>query len=616
MIQLENISKSFGDQLLYENISLTISGGSRIALVAKNGAGKTTLLNIIASQDEPDSGEVVIKKDIKVGYLPQDPLIDGLLTVLDAIYHTDSDLITTVREYEAAVVNDDHVKINLLVPKMDTLSAWDFEYRAKEILSRLKITDLSQLVSTLSGGQLKRVALARVLIDNPDVLILDEPTNHLDLEMAEWLENYLISSDKTLFMVTHDRYFLDRICTDIYELDHSALYQYKGGYTDYVRKRAERIEQFNQDIEKAQNLFKRELEWMRRMPQARSHKAKYREDAFYDIKDKAFEKRNDKNVEIALGGSRLGTKIFEIVDVNKNFDSKVILKDFSYTFTRYEKLGIVGKNGAGKSTFLNILTGTMTPDNGLVDIGESVKFGYYRQSGMNFDENLKVIDTVKNIAEIVTLSNGSTITVSQLLNHFLFPPETQYNYVYKLSGGEKRRLYLLTILMQNPNFLILDEPTNDLDIMTLNVLEDFLENFGGCLIVVSHDRYFMDKVVDHLMVFEGEGKIRNFEGNYTQYRNAEEEKEEAEASKQKLTSPKKEIITKEHIRKLTFKEKREMEEIDTELPKLEKEKADIENKLSSGSLTPEELISTSKTHGDLTEKIDELSMRWLELSEI
>ena len=618
MIQLENISKWYGEILLYENLSLTIAEGHRIALIAKNGAGKTTLLNIVAGVESADNGNVTFQNGITVGYLAQEPVLADNLTVLEAIYHADDALVSVVRDYEKALAENDNIRLGELISQMDALNAWDFEHRAKNILTRLKITDFFQKVATLSGGQRKRLALAMVLIESPDILILDEPTNHLDLEMAQWLEDYLLKSGKTLFMVTHDRYFLDRVCTDIYELDHGILYTYKGGYSDYVEKRAERIEQFNTEVEKAQNLFRRELEWMRRMPQAMGHKAKYRKDAFYETKEKAFRKRNDDVIDIQIKASRLGTKIFEADHLNKRFGDKIILNDFSYRFARYEKLGIVGKNGTGKSTFLNIISGDMQPDSGIVEIGESVRFGYYRQTGMSFDENKKVIDAVREIAEVVMLGDGKTITASQFLNHFLFPPEVQYTYIYKLSGGEKRRLYLLTVLMMSPNFLILDEPTNDLDIMTLNILEDYLEKFGGCLIVVSHDRYFMDKVVDHLLVFEGNGKITVFPGNYTQYRNSVEEREEQERRiQEKPVLSKKSVSEKvERERKLTFKEKQEMMSLEQEIEVLEKEKKEMEEAMSSGTLSIDDLTSLSERYGILSADLDEKTMRWLELSEI
>lgn len=615
-IQLESVGKSFGDLVLYENINMTIGEGQRVALIAKNGAGKTTLLNIIAGKESTDNGAVTFRNDVRVGFLEQEPHLPQDVSVLEAVYHSGTETVETIKRYEKALLLDDKAAMEELIPRMEALGAWDYESRAKAILTRLKIFDLNQTVSSLSGGQLKRVALANILIDDPDVLILDEPTNHLDLEMVEWLEEYLLKRNKALLLVTHDRYFLDRICSHIYELDQKELYTYTGGYSDYIVKREERIARFNSEVDRAQNLFRRELEWMRRMPQARGHKAKYRKDAFYETKDKAFQKRNDGSVEINIKASRLGTKIFEVKGLTKRFDDKTILNGFSYIFSRYEKMGIIGKNGTGKSTFLNMLTGSVPADSGVIDIGDSVRFGYYRQQGITFDESMKVIDVAREIAEVVTLGDGNTVTVSQFLNLFLFPPETQYNFVSKLSGGEKRRLYLLTILMQNPNFLILDEPTNDLDIMTLNVLEEYLGNFGGCVIIVSHDRYFMDKVADHLLVFEGEGRIRNFPGNYTQYRNDLEEREQAEVQEQK---PKAEPIPQrvaERPRKMSFKEKQEFERLEKEIGELEAEKLRIEEALASGILENEELMEKSERFGTVIGLIDEKSMRWLELSEI
>jgi ATP-binding cassette subfamily F protein uup len=472
-------------------------------------------------------------------------------------------------------------------------------------------------VKTLSGGQRKRVALAAVLIDDPEVLILDEPTNHLDLDMVEWLEDFLLKRRKPLLIITHDRYFLDRICNTIYEIDQKQLYTYPGGYTDYMLRREERIAQQRTEVDRAQNLYRTELEWMRRMPQARGHKAKYRQDAFYELKDKAFQKRKEGTVRIDIKAQRLGTKIFEVEHLYKKFGDRVILRDFSYTFARYEKVGIIGENGTGKSTFLNILTGAIPPDSGTVDIGESVRFGYYRQQGLAFDEGKKVIDTAREVAEVVTLGNGTTVSVSQFLNQFLFPPARQQDFVAKLSGGEKRRLYLLTILMRSPNFLILDEPTNDLDIVTLNVLEEYLQNFAGCIIIVSHDRYFMDKTAEHLLVFEGDGTIRDFPGNYTQYRNDLLEKEEAAAARKEAPAPKKESRPEpSRPRKMSFKEKQEFEQLEREIEQLEKEKHRIESLLASGELTGDELIKASTQIGTVLEELDEKSMRWLELSEL
>lgn len=621
-IQLENISKWFGDFLLYEGLNLTVGAGQRIALIAKNGAGKTTLLNIIAGRDTPDSGQITFQNDITFGYLAQEPQINQSLTVMEAIYHSDNQIANITRQYEHAILHNDTDALEQLVGQMDSLGAWSFESRAKAILTQFKISDLDQQVGQLSGGQLKRLALAILLIDDPDILIMDEPTNHLDLDMVEWLEDYLIKSNKTILLVTHDRYFLDRICTDIYEIDHRQMYAYEGGYSDYLMKRDERISLFNSEVNKAQNLFRRELEWMRRMPQARGTKAKYRKDAFYETKDKASQKRTDENVKINIRASRLGTKIFEAKGVNKSFGDLTILRDFSYIFARYEKLGIIGRNGTGKSTFLNILTGAMPPDSGIVDIGDSVRFGYYRQSGMSFDEGKKVIEVVQDIAEVVTLGDGSTVSVSQFLNHFLFPPEVQYSYVAKLSGGERRRLYLLTILMQSPNFLILDEPTNDLDIMTLNVLEEYLDSFDGCLIVVSHDRYFMDKVVDHLFIFEGEGKIRNFAGNYTQYRNKLEEEHEADIAARAAAQAKaptlapKSASTENRPRKMTYAEKREFEGLMAEIEALETEKSELEVAMSSGNLDNDTLMAKADRIAEVIDAIDAKSLRWLELSEL
>lgn len=617
-IQLENVKKSFGDLVLYENINMTVVEKERIALIAKNGAGKTTLLNIIAGKEKPDSGEVIFRNGIKVGFLEQQPELPGNLTVLNAVFHSGSEIAEVVRRYEKAVFADDKEALEHLIPEMERLSAWDYGQKAKEILSRLNVTDMDKLVGKMSGGEKKRVALAAMLIDDPEVIIMDEPTNHLDLEMVEWLEDFLIKSNKTVLLVTHDRYFLDRICTAIYEIDQKKLYRYSGNYADYIVKRDDRIVNFNTEVDKAQNLFRRELEWMRRMPQARGTKAKYRKDAFYDLKNKAFAKRDDGKVDINIQSSRLGTKIFEVKGLNKSFGDRDIIKDFDFTFTRYQKLGIVGKNGTGKSTFLNILTGSLEADSGIVDVGDTVKFGYYRQQEIDFEGNKKVIDVVKEIAEVVTLGDGNTITASQFLNKFLFPPETQYNYIYKLSGGEKRRLYLLTVLMRSPNFLILDEPTNDLDIVTLNVLEDYLVNFGGCIIIVSHDRYFMDKVAEQLLVFEGGGEIRSFPENYTEYRNRQEELKESEESKKIKTQPvaDRRQDQKDKPKKLSYKEKLEYESLEKEIEDLESEKKNLEEALNSGMLEAEELNEKSRKIGEVMELIDEKYMRWLELSEL
>ena len=621
VIQLENITKSYGDLVLYEGLNLTITDDQRAALIAPNGAGKTTLLNIIAGKESPDSGAITFQNGLRVGFLTQEPDLPENATVLEALYHTSNELAETVKAYEVALLKNDQAQLEELLPQMERLSAWDYESRAKAILTKLQITDLEQCVPTLSGGQRKRVALSAILIDDPDMLILDEPTNHLDLEMVEWLEDFLLKRKKPLLLVTHDRYFLDRICNVIYELDQKKLYSYTGGYTEYMVKREERIEQFHAEVDRAQNLFRRELEWMRRMPQARGTKAKYRKDAFYETKDKAFQKRDEGNVRIQVKAQRLGTKIFEVEHLYKKYDDRIILNDFSYTFSRYEKMGIIGKNGTGKTTFLNIIAGLIPADSGTVDIGDSVRFGYYRQQGVEFDDTKKVIDTAREIAEVVTLGNGSTVTASQFLNQFLFPPSRQQDFVAKLSGGERRRLYLLTILMRSPNFLILDEPTNDLDIMTLNVLEDYLQNFGGCIIIVSHDRYFMDKVAEHLLVFEGDGVIRDFPGNYTEYRNEVLEKQEELAAQKELSAPKKENSNQssrggDRARKMSFREKQEFEQLEREIETLEQEKNDLESRLASGMLNNSELMEASTRIGAVIETLDEKTMRWLELSEL
>lgn len=614
-IQLEKIAKSFGDRRLYEDISFTIAEGDRTSLIAPNGAGKTTLLNIIAGIETPDSGVVTFKSDITVGFLTQEPSIDTRLSVMEAIYHSDNVVARAAKGYEEALLGGSVDKISEATIEMDNCGGWDFENRAKTILTQLKINNLTCNVGTLSGGQLKRLSLAILLVDDADIFILDEPTNHLDLEMAEWLEEYLTKGNKTLFMVTHDRYFLDRVCNNTLEIDQGVMYAYKGAYNEYMTARNERIEQFGKEVDKAQNIYKSELEWMRRMPQARGTKAKYRKDAFEEVSEKAHRNRNDKEVSIGISSSRLGTKIFEVRNIHKQFGDTKIINDFSYTFSRYEKMGIVGKNGAGKSTFLNMLTGAIPPDSGVIEIGSTVKFGYYRQSGMNIDTQKKVIDVAREIADVVALGDGSTISVSAFLTQFLFPPAVQQQFVYKLSGGERRRLYLLTILMQSPNFLILDEPTNDLDIMTLNVLEDYLAKFSGCVLVVSHDRFFMDKVVDNLLLFEGEGVLRTFAGNYTEYRNSVFDKLQKEREVQIIETPKESRI-QNRVAKLSFKDKKELESLEIELPLLESEIKDCECKLGSGTLSANEIMEISLRYEKVREQLEEKEMRWLELSEI
>ncbi|MCC8199784.1 MAG: ABC-F family ATP-binding cassette domain-containing protein [Tannerellaceae bacterium] len=623
-LQIEKLTKSFGDLVLFENITFGISQGQKIGLIAKNGSGKTTLLNIIAGKEDYDNGAVIFKNDLRVGYLEQDPSYPAGLTVLQACFYSPNETVRLIAEYEKAITDENHPGLEDILHRMDTLKAWDYEQRAKQILSQLKIADFDQKIEELSGGQLKRVALANVLITEPELIILDEPTNHLDLEMTEWLENYLSRQNISILMVTHDRYFLDRVCNEIMEIDHRRIFQYKGNYSYYLEKRQERMEALNTEMERANNLYKKELEWIRRQPQARGTKAKYRIDAFYELEKKAKQERTQENVNLAVKSSYIGSKIFEAQHVSKCFDHIKILEDFSYTFARYEKMGIVGNNGTGKSTFIKMLIGEVEPDSGCFDIGETVRFGYYSQDGLRFDEQMKVIDVVQDIAEYVDLGDGKKLGVSQFLNHFLFTPDKQHSYVYKLSGGEKRRLYLCTVLMRNPNFLVLDEPTNDLDIMTLNVLEEYLRNFKGCAIVVSHDRYFMDKVVDHLLVFRGQAELKDFPGNYTQYRDWKEMQEqiekEAQTTLQAKNKPATEKPTQKETngtkKKLSFKERKEFEALEEEIPALEQEKADLETAMSTGTLSNEELLAKSARITQVIEEIDIKTMRWLELSEL
>ena len=513
-LQIDNLTKSFGDLVLFENVSLGIAEGQRVGLIAKNGSGKTTLLNIIAGKEGYDSGNIVFRRDLRVDYLEQDPQYPEELTVLEACFHHGNSTVELIKEYERCMETEGHPGLENLLARMDQEKAWEYEQKAKQILSQLKIRNFDQKVKQLSGGQLKRVALANALITEPDLLILDEPTNHLDLDMTEWLEDYLRRTNLSLLMVTHDRYFLDRVCSEIIEIDNQQIYQYKGNYSYYLEKRQERIESKSVEIERANNLYRTELDWMRRMPQARGHKARYREDAFYELEKVAKQRFNTDNVKLEVKASYIGSKIFEADHLFKSFGDLKILDDFSYIFSRYEKMGIVGNNGTGKSTFIKILMGQVKPDSGTVDIGETVRFGYYSQDGLQFDEQMKVIDVIQDIAEVIELGNGKKLTASQFLQHFLFTPETQHSYVYKLSGGERRRLYLCTILMRNPNFLVLDEPTNDLDIITLNVLEEYLQNFKGCVIVVSHDREFLDGLVDKVYEFGNQRVVEHLGGIY------------------------------------------------------------------------------------------------------
>ncbi len=621
-LQVDKLTKSFGDLVLFEDITFGVAQGQKIGLIAKNGTGKTTLLNIIAGKEGYDSGEIVFRKDLRVGYLEQAPAYPENLTVLEACFFSENETVRTIAEYEAAISREDHPGLERILERMDALKAWDYEQRAKQILGKLNIHRLDQKVGELSGGQLKRVALANVLITEPELIILDEPTNHLDLEMTEWLEEYLGRANISILMVTHDRYFLDRVCSEILEIDNRQIYFYKGNYSYYLEKREERVAAMNAEVDRASNLLRKELDWMRRQPQARGTKAKFRIDAFYELEKKAKQRREAGTVELGVKSSYIGSKIFEASHVCKRFGDLKITDDFNYVFARYEKMGIVGNNGTGKSTFIKMLMGEVAPDSGHFDVGETVRFGYYSQEGLKFDEQMKVIDVVRAIAEYVDLGNGEKLGVSQFLNHFLFTPDKQYNYVYKLSGGEKRRLYLCTVLMRNPNFLVLDEPTNDLDIVTLNVLEEYLRQFKGCLIVVSHDRYFMDKVVDHLLVFHGNADIQDFPGNYTQYREWREAKEQLEREAQALEAAKRPDENKkgnrpvrEEKRKLSFKERKEYESLESEIEAMENEKAELEQAMSSGTLSNEELLQKSERISWLINAIDEKSTRWLELSE-
>lgn len=564
-LQVENLTKSFGDLVLFSDLSFGIAEGQRIGLIAKNGSGKTTLLNILAGKEGYDEGRITFRRDLRVGYLEQSPSYPSELTVLEACFYHGNSTVQLIKEYEHCMETPGNPGMDELLLRMEHEKAWDYERRAKQILSQLKIRDFDQPIKQLSGGQLKRVALANVLITEPDLLIMDEPTNHLDLEMTEWLEEYLNKGSLSLLMVTHDRYFLDRVCSEIIEIDNRQIYSYKGNYSYYLEKRQERMEATNAEIARANNLYRTELEWMRRMPQARGHKARYREEAFYELEKVAKQRTYEANVKLDVKASYIGSKIFEADHLCKRFGDLKILDDFSYIFSRYEKMGIVGNNGTGKSTFIKILMGLEKPDSGVLDIGETVRFGYYSQDGLQFDDQMKVIDVVTDIAEVIELGNGKQLTASQFLQHFLFTPETQHSYVYKLSGGERRRLYLCTVLMRNPNFLVLDEPTNDLDIVTLQVLEEYLCNFKGCVIVVSHDRYFMDKVVDHLLVFRGQGDIRDFPGNYSDYRDWKLAKASHDKAVSKPKEEKTQRVRLNEKRRMTFKERKEFEQLEQDI---------------------------------------------------
>lgn len=633
LLDIQHLTKRFGALELFNDISFSVADGQKVGLIAHNGAGKSTLLNILSGKEDYDAGSIVTRRDARIAILEQSPIFEPGTTVIDACFQRAGKLSSLISQYEQCLVTPENPGLEQLIDEMERNNAWDFELRAKQILSQLDITNFNQPVNELSGGQLKRVALANVLMADPDLLILDEPTNHLDLTMIEWLEGYLQRSTKALLMVTHDRYFLDNVCQSILELDDEMLYSYAGNYEYYLEKRESRIAAQNANIARANNLYRKELDWMRRMPCARGTKARYRKEAFVELEQRAKQRREERAARLEVKSGYIGNKIFEAEYVSKAFDvpaadgsikKKVILKDFYYNFSRFEKMGIVGGNGTGKSTFIKLLLGLEQPDSGRFVVGETVRFGYFSQEGMQFDEQEKVIDAVRKHAEYIDLGGGRHLTAMQFLTHFLFPPVRQQDYIYKLSGGERRRLQLCTVLMKNPNFLVLDEPTNDLDIATLQILEEYLQDFKGCVIVVSHDRYFMDKVVDHLLVFKGEGSIKDFPGNYSEYREWKqlrdsEEREEKEANKKQQSSngtTKQNTWGGEKKRKLSFKEKQEMQQLEQDIERLETEKKELEEALCSGTLNAQELTEKSKRLPSLCEELDTKSMRWLELSEI
>lgn len=630
LLDIQHLTKRFGALELFTDISFSVAEGQKVGLIAHNGAGKSTLLSILAGHEDYEEGNIVMRRDAHIAILEQQPVFDPVTTVIDACFNRAGELSALISKYEQCLATPGNPGLNELIEEMERHQAWDFELRAKQILSKLQIPDYSQRVSELSGGQLKRVALANVLLADADLLVLDEPTNHLDLDMIEWLESYLQRTTKALLMVTHDRYFLDNVCENILELDDMGLYTYTGNYEYYLEKREQRISATNANIARANNLYRKELDWMRRMPCARGTKARYRKEAFYELEKRAKQRREERVARLEVKSGYIGSKIFEAEYVSKSFSArdnkgnqteKVILKDFYYNFSRYEKMGIVGANGTGKSTFIKLLLGLQKPDSGRFVVGETVRFGYFSQDGIQFDEQDKVIDAVRKHAEFIDLGGGRHLTAMQFLGHFLFPPSRQQDYIYKLSGGEKRRLQLCTVLMKNPNFLVLDEPTNDLDIATLQILEEYLQDFKGCVIVVSHDRYFMDKVVDHLLVFKGEGEIDDFPGNYSEYREwkslrEQEEQQERELHKKESATTKQNTWGGEKKRKLSFKEKQEMQQLEADIEKLEAEKAEIESALCSGTLSVDDLTEKSKRLPVLSEELDTKSMRWLELSEI
>ena len=616
-LQVEGLSKAFGADVLFENLTFGIAEGEKIGLIAKNGTGKSTLLDILAGVASQDSGTVIYRNNLRVGYLPQLPDLSGALTVIDACLHGDDAQSEAIRAYESALRTGDSDAMTAAIQDMDNAAAWDYEDRFKQILTQLKITDYNQPVKQLSGGQVKRVALAKLLIDEPQMLILDEPTNHLDIDMIEWLESYLQRSRATLLMVTHDRYFLDNICNRIMEMDQHSIFTYNGNYNYYLEKRAERIEAQNAQVDRARNLLRTELDWMRRQPQARAHKAQYRIDAFYDLQERAQQRRDDGEVELNVKSAYIGKKIFTARHVNKRFGDKVILDDFNYTFARYEKLGIVGDNGVGKTTFIKLLLDIVKPDSGYFDIGETVKFAHYSQEGMHFDEDKRVIDAVRDVAEYIYFDEKNHYTAMAWLNKFLFAPQDQQKPIAKLSGGERRRLYLAMVLMTKPNFLILDEPTNDLDISTLEILEEYLTQFNGCVIIVSHDRFFMDRTVDHTFVFTGNGHIKDFPGNYSEYRAWTQHQEQEVAQQTRATEqPKPKTNTwarKDNVKKLSYKEERELEQLNADMEALNKEKAELDALFASGE-TLTDVAEKAARYQQVKDLLDEKEMRWLELS--
>jgi len=615
-LQTENVSRRIGDNLLFENISINVNNNDKIALVGVNGSGKTSFLEIVAGREKPDTGSVNMKRDLRISYLAQDPLLNESNSILDELFSADNKMSRIVKEYEKSLLTGDNDLIQKMIQRMDDNKAWDYEVTVRQILSKLRLTKLDMLIRELSGGERKRVALAKVLVADSDLLILDEPTNHLDLEMIEWIEDFLSEANTTIIMVTHDRYFLDRVCNVIIELSDKKMTRYDGNYTYYVERKQESESALRTTTEKSRNLFRKELEWIRRMPRARRHKSKSRIESFGKISEAAAGKAGEKMISIDVEIPRMGKKIIEIKEISKSYGGRTIINNFSYLFNRFEKAGLVGSNGSGKTTLLNILAGITGPDSGSIEWGETVKVGYYRQQGISFDENMTVIDAATAISERVTMSEGNSVTVSQFLNYFLFPPDRQRTYIKKLSGGEKRRLYLLTILMQNPNFLLMDEPTNDLDILTLNVLEDYLSGFRGCVLIASHDRYFMDKIAEHVFEYKSDGVIKDFPGNYTELRNSQPDtptgSEKAVEKKEDTRKQKPDRIPKPG---LSFREKRELEMLETEIQEAETEKASLTEEVSGGQLTADQLHKKSLRLGELLKILDDKEMRWLDLSE-